>query len=448
MEEKDGITLGDLVNAVWKNVILVGIITLVTTIIGIAFTFGVVKEKYTSTSTVVVAINVNTSYGDNYDYVNSLRIVSTVGELVKQDIVLDKAADACDVSTGTLRGMVSVSYSEKSLLVNISVTSTDNTKTKEYANAITDALIEVSNSENYKFINGAISQTTPAKDGAYTSPNKKLYIIVSFILGGILSCVVVFVKEFMSSKFKNKKDVENLLDEEIISVFDDNKEFKNNNSYSLVEANISNYEAYNRLLNNIKYSNLENPYKVVMITSTVSDELKSTTLANLATCMVNNGKRVAIIDLDTRKPVIHKFFKVSKEAGLVEYIEGSISKEELIKKTDSGVDVITAGKKIINPAVIIDSKALATLIKELKEEYDYVLVDTPPVLICSEAQTISKLCDGVIYNVAMNQTKKNDVKEAIKTLKFANAKVIGVNLTKYPSKNKSDYYYYSKENCK
>ncbi len=448
MEEKDGITLGDLVNAVWKNVILVGIITLVTTIIGIAFTFGVVKEKYTSTSTVVVAINVNTSYGDNYDYVNSLRIVSTVGELVKQDIVLDKAADACDVSTGTLRGMVSVSYSEKSLLVNISVTSTDNTKTKEYANAITDALIEVSNSENYKFINGAISQTTPAKDGAYTSPNKKLYIIVSFMLGGILSCVVVFVKEFMSSKFKTKKDVENLLDEEIISVFDDNKEFKNNNSYSLVEANISNYEAYNRLLNNIKYSNLENPYKVVMITSTVSDELKSTTLANLATCMVNNGKRVAIIDLDTRKPVIHKFFKVSKEAGLVEYIEGSISKEELIKKTDSGVDVITAGKKIINPAVIIDSKALSTLIKELKEEYDYVLVDTPPVLICSEAQTISKLCDGVIYNVAMNQTKKNDVKEAIKTLKFANAKVIGVNLTKYPSNYKSDYYYYSKENGK
>lgn len=446
MEEKDGITLGDLVNAVWKNVILVGIITLVTTIIGIAFTFGVVKEKYTSTSTVVVAINVNTSYGDNYDYVNSLRIVSTVGELVKQDIVLDKAADACDVSTGTLRGMVSVSYSEKSLLVNISVTSTDNTKTKEYANAITDALIEVSNSENYKFINGAISQTTPAKDGAYTSPNKKLYIIVSFMLGGILSCVVVFVKEFMSSKFKTKKDVENLLDEEIISVFDDNKEFKNNNSYSLVEANISNYEAYNRLLNNIKYSNLENPYKVVMITSTVSDELKSTTLANLATCMVNNGKRVAIIDLDTRKPVMHKFFKVSKETGLVEYIEGSISKEELIKKTDSGVDVITAGKKIINPAVIIDSKALSTLIKELKEEYDYVLVDTPPVLICSEAQTISKLCDGVIYNVAMNQTKKNDVKEAIKTLKFANAKVIGVNLTKYPSNYKSDYYYYSEEN--
>ncbi|MGM9969138.1 MAG: polysaccharide biosynthesis tyrosine autokinase [Anaeroplasma sp.] len=440
-EKNDSITLGDLGRVIWKNIILMGIITISITLIGIIYTFGIVKEKYTSTSTIVVAINTN-NINDNVDYTNSLRVVTTVAELVKQDIILDKAAkDINDIETSTLRSMVSTNYSTTSLLVQIKVTGTNKTKTKEYANAITNALIEVSNSEDYKFINGAISQTTPAKEGVYSSPNKKLYVLISFVLGAIISCVVVFFKEFLSNKFKTKKDVENILDEKIIGLFYDNKNAKEDN-FKLLESNVSNFESFNKLLNNIKYSNIENPYKVIMITSSIPDELKSTTLVNLASCMINNKKRVVIIDLDTRKPVVHKFFNVTKEIGLVDYIEGAIKKEELIKHTENGTDVITLGKSIPNPTVIIESKALASLISELKEEYDYVLIDTPPVLACSDAQVISKLCDGVIYNVAMNFVKKNDAKECITSLRNINSNIIGVNITKHPFNKHDSYYYY------
>ncbi|MGM9970345.1 MAG: CpsD/CapB family tyrosine-protein kinase [Anaeroplasma sp.] len=205
-------------------------------------------------------------------------------------------------------------------------------------------------------------------------------------------------------------------------------------------------EPYNKLATNIKYNNLENPYKAILITSTVMDELKSTICCNLAYSLAINKKKVCVVDLDLRKPVMHKAFKISKENGIVEYVDGSITKEELIKHTESGVDVITAGKNAFNTLVILEHSKLKTLIEELKKEYDYVLLDTTPV-VATDCLVAAKLADGIIYNIAINTAKKKNIQESIKTVKTIGNTIIGIVVTKaYLDSNDKYYYNYYKSN--
>jgi capsular exopolysaccharide synthesis family protein len=255
----------------------------------------------------------------------------------------------------------------------------------------------------------------------------------------------------MSNKFKTKDEIEASFDEKIVGVFPDRRlkgQKKDNKDVLLIDANIRNFEPYNKLLSNIKYSNLENPYKVIEFTSALPDELKSTTAANLAYCMANNNNKVVIIDLDIRKSILHKTFKVSKENGIVDYIAGDIDKDTLIKKSEFGVDVITVGKDVINPVAVLETKKLKELVEELKSEYDYVILDTPPCLACSDASIIAQISDGVIFSIALNQAKKKDIKECINQLKSVDAALIGISITKADAQKKDSYYYYydSKEN--
>ena len=128
----------------------------------------------------------------------------------------------------------------------------------------------------------------------------------------------------------------------------------------------------------------------------------------------------------------------------MEYIEGSLKKDDIIKKSEYNVDVITVGKHLLNPIAVIESSKLVDLISDLKKDYDYIIVDTPPLLACSDGVIISKLVDGVIYNVAMDSTKKKDVVEGISLLKNVDSKIIGINVTKaIVDKKDSNYYYYN-----
>lgn len=458
-QEETVINIGDVLRTLWKNIILIAIVTVCFLIGGSVYTFGIVDEEYSSSATFVVAIEDYSSGSENgeYDYTNALRLITTVASLVTEDVVVDDVAAEYNLSSNKLKSMISVSYSTSSFLISVSVQSTDRTLSMNLANAVVDQLIEVANnSDGFGFIANTITKTSSAKEGTYASPNKTLYILVSIVIGVAVGCVIVFIKEFASTKFKTKKDIETILDERIVGYFVDNKQKKTvkevftpkdkrqhlKRDYDLLQAGLRNYEPYNALLTNIKYADLENPYRVIMITSSHERELKSTILANLAGCIAYNKKRVLLVDLDMRKPVQHKFFHVSKKKGLLEYLEGSCTKENIVKHTTLGVDVVTGGKEIQNPVVIIENSKLKGLIETFKEEYDYILIDAPPVLLCSDAGQISKLCDGVLFNVAMNDVKKKEASAALESLRSVGAKIIGVNVSKGVADDYNSGYYY------
>lgn len=473
-EKQTSITLGDIFRVLWKNVILFCIITFSVLVLGVLYTFGVAKPTYKSSASIIVAVETNTTNTVDVDYTNSVRATITVADTIEENTILSPVAkqyneDAKDgdvvlptgetvkvtrksVTASQLKNMISVKNTSNTFKVTITVTDKDPEAARVLATLIQEKVIEEAvdvkaNGEKgvFFFAANSISKSGLPQTGKYAAPNKKLYVVVFFLTGIVLAVIVIFIKEFMSTKFKTKAEIENVFDDKIIGVFPDDKSKDNKEDakeVKLVEPSIRNFEPYNKLLSNIKYSNLESPYKVIILTSTLSDELKSTTAANLAYTIKNNNQKVIIIDLDIRKSTLHKTFNVAKENGIVDYTAGDVKKEDIIKHSESGVDVITAGKEVLNPVAVLETTKIKDLINELREEYDYVILDTPPCLACSDAQIISTYADGIVFSIALNQAKKKDIYESVRSLKNVDAKIIGLSITKADNKKKDSYYYY------
>ena len=445
----DVIRLGDIFRVLWKNIILIAVITAVIFVCGIVYTFAIAKPQYSAVQSFVVATR-DTGTGNITSGTPSTTVINTVSGLVTENNVLAPVAQANDLTAGQLKDMITVSSATNNGIIRVTVESGSAELSVKLANELFDSLETFLRETSIQVYYGcAVVESSPATNGVYTSPNKVLYLAI-FLLGGIVvGCIAVYVKEFCSTKFKSKSEVENYLGEKVVGIFvDDTEKGKKSREregerrhVELVKPSIRNYEPYNKLFTNIKYSNVDNPYRIIMITSSQERELKSSTLGNFACCMAFNKQKVVVIDMDMRKPIMHKLFRVPKDNGIIEYVDGTCGREDIIKHSEYGVDVITAGKKVINPVVIIESVGFRKLLAELLDNYDYVLVDTPPALACSDACSIAKLCDGVIFNVAMSDVKKKKAAAALQSLTGVGAHIIGINITKAVATKQDDYYY-------
>ena len=450
MEEEKGISLGDIFRVLKKNILLIIIIVFTAMVVGGVYTFAIAKEKYRADTTLMVAVirDSDSNSQNNVDYNSTMYMIESTKKLVKEDIVLQPVCEANDIKIEALKKKIDILSQDRTMLITIRVTDVDGDVAKKLANEIAESLIKVTNTEKFEIFNNAISVTTPANRFVYDSPNKIMYMMIFTLLGGVLACVVVFVKEFASNKYTTKKDIEQNIGQKIIGTFyyekrdKEAKEDLNNKTIRLVEPTIKGFESYNKLLSNIKYADIDNPIKVVASVSNGANELKSTVSANLAYCMAHNGKKVLLVDLDLRKPVLHKTYGVEKENGIIEYIDDEITKDELIKHSEYGVDIITAGKKVVNPMAILESNKLSNLLKELKEQYDYIILDSAPLQACADSLEVAKLCDAVMFNVAIKTSKKADIKESINALKEVGINKIGINVTKVPAEKDAGYYYY------
>ncbi|MCR5422662.1 MAG: CpsD/CapB family tyrosine-protein kinase [Bacilli bacterium] len=210
-------------------------------------------------------------------------------------------------------------------------------------------------------------------------------------------------------------------------------------------------EAIDRLKDNVLYYAIDGSKKVIQFESSISGEAKTTTTVNLAVALGESGKKVVVIDLDFRKPRVHRAFRLDNENGISDYLIDKIDKKTVLKQTDyNNVTVISRGSEVQNPTSILTSEKMSNLIEELKNEYDFILLDCPPVLMISDYIHISRLSDGVIFNMAYGKTKKAQVKEAISLLRKNNIPIIGSVFTFYDPKRANSYgdyqyynYYYS-----
>ena len=202
-------------------------------------------------------------------------------------------------------------------------------------------------------------------------------------------------------------------------------------------------EAYRKVAANIQFANIDDNIKTIMITSAIANEGKTTTTCNIATSLTELNKKILLIDLDLRKPSVHKYFKLSNRNGLMDLLLKKDSYKSYINTISSKLDVITTGKTPANPSEVINSNTIKEMIKELSEVYDYILLDTPPVMVVSDPISIASYSDAVIVTIGYSETEKDIVKKAVDSLKQVNANIIGTILNKVPVTKQNKYYYYS-----
>jgi polysaccharide biosynthesis transport protein len=205
-------------------------------------------------------------------------------------------------------------------------------------------------------------------------------------------------------------------------------------------------EAYRTLLANLKFSRSDNPLNAVIVSSSIPGEGKSTTAANLALAMTDLGARVLIMDCDLRKPRQHHIWNIANTVGVTNVLVDSVSLTSAIHIESDRLSIMTSGVLPPNPVALIDSQRMAKLLEELQCIYDYILIDTPPITVATDALLLNKMIDALLMVArpeVLNIPSANASRESIER---SGKNVVGVVVNAVIPKNEEDsyYYYYSK----
>ena len=199
-------------------------------------------------------------------------------------------------------------------------------------------------------------------------------------------------------------------------------------------------ESYRSLRTNIQYSSIDKQVKTLVVTSSNAGEGKSTVAGNLAYTFFQSGKRVLIIDCDLRKPSLHRKFNVSNEVGLTDVLVGTSELNKVMKKIDDNLYLLTTGTLPPNPAEIIGSNTMENFLDECKINFDYIILDTPPILPVTDSKLLAIKADATVLVVRSEISKLKHVSQAFKELGKVNADVIGTILNDVEVHSERLYY--------
>lgn len=202
-------------------------------------------------------------------------------------------------------------------------------------------------------------------------------------------------------------------------------------------------EQFRTIRTNIQFSMIDKKLKTISVTSSVPNSGKTIFSTNLATTFATEENRILIVDTDLKRPTIHKVFKTDNIQGLTSLITNKeLQLKDLVK--ESFVDnlyYLTSGVLPPNPSDLLSSKRMDDIITEMKEHFDLIIFDTPPVLAVTDAQIIGSKVDGTVVIVPEGEVTKEEVKKTAELLKNVNAKVLGSVMNKVKNENDTYYYY-------
>ena len=207
-------------------------------------------------------------------------------------------------------------------------------------------------------------------------------------------------------------------------------------------------ESYRSLRTNIQYSSIDKQVKTLVVTSSNAGEGKSTVAGNLAYTFFQNGKRVLIIDCDLRKPSLHRKFNVSNEEGLTDVLVGTSKLNNVMKKIDDNLYLLTTGTLPPNPAEIIGSNTMENFLEQCKINFDYIILDTPPILPVTDSKLLAIKADATVVVVRSEISKSKHVSQAFKELEKVNSNIIGTILNDVEMYSEKLYYDYSNKSKK
>ncbi|WP_339251825.1 CpsD/CapB family tyrosine-protein kinase [Sporosarcina sp. FSL W8-0480] len=201
-------------------------------------------------------------------------------------------------------------------------------------------------------------------------------------------------------------------------------------------------EQFRTIRTSIDFSTPDNDLETLLVTSAAPSEGKSTIAANIAVVYAQNGKKVLLVDADLRKPTVHYTFSLMNNVGLTNLLAKNTTLQVAVKKSEvEGLDVLVCGSIPPNPAELLASKSMDNVLEQLKEQYDLIIFDAPPLLSVTDGQVLAQKCDGAILVVSSGSTEKENIVKAKEALLLTKTPILGVvlnnfNLTK-------DHYYYN-----
>lgn len=277
-----------------------------------------------------------------------------------------------------------------------------------------------------------------------SSPRPAMVVAFSFVLGAFAGTALVLRRELWLRGFHSGKDLEAATGMMVAGQVPEapSRQRRRLLSYVVKNPNSAMVEAVRNLRTSILMSVIDHPPQVIMVTSSMPKEGKTTLSMTLAHSFSGLDKRVLLIEGDLRRQVVREYFKARNTDGLVSVVSGESPLEDAIyKHEDLGIDILFGSATKINAADFFSSESFRTFLTGLREKYDTILIDTPPVVLVPDARVIGREADAVLYVVHWNRTPRFQVAEGLNALRTAGVKVTGVVLNNIDPRAMRRYVY-------
>lgn len=288
-----------------------------------------------------------------------------------------------------------------------------------------------------------------------SKPNRLLIVLVGFVLGGGIAFGYAFMKNYFDNTVKTPEDLQkyniNVLSwipqVEGINV-NGTKEFE---FIVAKKPDSIPSEAFRALRTRVQFSKVEGEtIHTMLVTSSAPSEGKTMICTNLAASFAQSGKKVLVLDCDLRKPRVHSFFQVNRFPGLVDYLFEQNSLEEIVRESQvKGLSFITCGTIPPNPAELLQSQKMRDFLKLLREKFDMVILDSPPVIAVTDSEILARLADATMLVVSANTTEMELIRKAVEIINQKGVTFIGTVLNNFVYRSSYGsyykyYYYYTR----
>lgn len=457
-------TILDFLNSVRKHVILavVTFVVVVAAVCGYTFTR---TPMYTATTTLFASYKAQPMDGDNTQadlynrssatsYIRSQMV--TYPDLVTTEAVLDPVIQKLnlDVSASALASSVNATNPADTYLLKISVVNADPKLAADIANGVAESMKKLAAGTLY---NANASSTSPIdlsvvqsahQPGGPSSPNVRLNILAGVVLGVIIGFVAAVLADLLDRKIRKIEDAQSIFnDVSVLGSMAQDSNYEGNVPIVISSPSSHEAEEIRRLRTNLQFVVADKTAlsNVLVITSGGSSEGKSTLSINLAAAYAEAGNSVLLIDTDLRNPSVAKKLNLNGDVGLTHLITGQLRSTDVIQKYWRGnFHILPAGKKVPSPSILLNSDTMRSLIRQVAEKYDQVIIDTAPLQVTNDATVFAKEGAEMLFVVGLGRALKGTLRGVAEEMQTVGVKITGLvaNFVDRDKQSGSYYYYY------
>ena len=381
-------------------------------------------------------------------------VMNAVGDELKESFTSDELSKCFSLSEGkptpsSLRSKIKITSVQDTSALNVVVTTSD----PEVCAAVCNILAKVSPAFLDDAVGvGSISTIDVAKvNKTPVGPNVMKYTLIGTAAAMFLAMLIIFLIDFFDNTVSDSAELSEKYNKallgELVSVGNDKKKRKksdNDDEYFLItdeKAPFNIVESYKSLRTNITFALATTNKKIFAISSSCPGEGKSTVSANVAAALAQSGVRVLLIDADMRKAVQHKIFGLVNKKGLSTAVSKIDKPEDCISKNViENLDVMTAGPIPPNPSELLASENMAKMLEDFSEEYQIIVIDTPPVNVVTDAMELSNSVSGIVMVVRYGVTKTDEIEAAVKKTELVGINMMGFIMNDIKIKKNGHYY--------
>jgi succinoglycan biosynthesis transport protein ExoP len=428
-------------------------VTVVVAILGALGASLLTTPLYEASARMFVSTSGGASVSETYQgNLTSQQLVASYSELATSEALAARVLNVLPLggmSASQLASKVKASSTPDTVLFNLTVTDPSPERARDIANAmateLTEQVRELETPANggdpaagVKTFQQAEASSTPV------SPKTKRNLALGAAVGLLLGIALAVLRDRLDNTIKGRREIEAISGKALVGTIPFDKERKAHPAVDFQDLTQSaSAEAFRELRTNLQFLEVDHPPRVIVVTSAIPSEGKTTTAVNLAVALAEAGHHVALVEGDLRRPRVSKYMGLIGSVGLSTVLAGQATVEEVLQPTKyEGLQAMASGPIPPNPSELLGSEASRALLVELRSRFDYVIVDGAPLLPVTDSAVLTTHADGALLVTRYGHTKSNELARAISNLETIGAHVLGVVLALTPSK-KGDMYSYS-----